>query len=120
MPRRTREDDVAAAAISLDDKRAAEQALLVAFRDDQIDAAEYGRRRQLVLHSVTPRDLWKASGGRAGSPKRSDWREIRRALRLQVALVAFAVVAMVAVLWGTAIYVNGGIPEGGGILPWDW
>jgi hypothetical protein len=120
MARRKREDETAAATVSLDDKRAAERALLQAWRDGQLDEADYQYRRMRVLHAVTPRDLWKATGGRSGSRRRSDWAEIRRALWLQVAVIAFAAVAMVFVLWGTVVYMNDGMPEDARILPWDW
>ena len=36
------------------------------------------RRVNDCRQAVTPRDLWKATGGRAGSRRRSDWGEIRR------------------------------------------
>ncbi|MBA3420109.1 MAG: hypothetical protein H0U09_15675 [Geodermatophilaceae bacterium] len=41
---------------------------------------------------MTQRDLWKASGGRAGSPKRSDWKDIRGAVYGLLFLLALAVV----------------------------
>jgi hypothetical protein len=39
---------------------------------------ETARRINDCRRAVTPRDLWKASGGRAGSRRRSDWADIRR------------------------------------------
>ena len=68
---------------------------------------------------MTPRELWKASGHRAGSRERADKAEIRRSVRLQLAIVAFAVVIMVFVLFGTVLYAQGGSVDTA-IFPWDW
>jgi uncharacterized protein DUF1707 len=106
--------------ISLDDKHAAERRLRDAFAAGELDEAELKRRVGRVYQAVTPRELWKASGHRAGSPVRQDGAQIRKALRLQVAIVVFAAVAMVFVLWGTAIYANGGMPDDAKVFPWQW
>jgi len=64
--------------VTLDEVRAAVAALdreRVAGRLIEADAT---RRINDCRRAVTPRDLWKASGGLAGSPHRSDWADIRR------------------------------------------
>jgi hypothetical protein len=68
---------------------------------------------------VTPRELWKASDHRAGSRERADKAEIKRSIRLQLAIVAFAAVIMVFVLLGTILNAQGGL-ENTPIFPWDW
>lgn len=44
--------------------------------------------------AVTPRDLWKASGGRAGDGKGRDWPRVRAK-----AMTVVALLALLAVLW---------------------
>lgn len=39
---------------------------------------ETARRVNNCRRAVTPRDLWKATGGRAGSRRRSDWGDLGR------------------------------------------
>ena len=56
---------------------------------------------------MTQRELWKASGHRAGSRERADKAEIRRSIRLQLAIVVFAAVIMVFVLLGTILNAQG-------------
>jgi uncharacterized membrane protein len=105
--------------ISLDDKHRAHRLLKDAVTAGQLDEAEYRRRLGRVYASVTQRDLWKASGHRAGSPKRSDRADIMRAVRLQLAIVVFAVVMMMVILLGTILYQQGGT-EGVHVWPWEW
>jgi hypothetical protein len=55
--------------ITEQETRAAVAAVDAAVADKRL-AAEEGRvRREHILHAVTPRDLWKASGGLAGNPE---------------------------------------------------
>jgi hypothetical protein len=105
--------------ISLDEQQDAVQALNAAYEAGEIDQEELGRRLGRVHRAVTPRDLWKASGHRAGSRRRSDWREIKRAVRLQIAIIAFAALAMLLVLYGTILYYHGN-SSGAKIWPWQW
>jgi Domain of unknown function (DUF1707) len=60
---------------------------------------EIERRTAAVWKAVTPRDLWKATAGLAGSPKRADAREWRKAVVVVVAMFVFAAVAMAAVVY---------------------
>ena len=104
---------------SLEEIHAADRLLTQAYEAGEIDQAELKRRRGLVYAAVTPRELWKASGHRAGSPERSDKAELWRSLRLQLAIVGFAVVIMVLVLLGTILNAQGGT-RGTPVFPWEW
>jgi uncharacterized protein DUF1707 len=106
--------------ISLQDKHDADRLLHEAFAAGAMDEAEFKRRRGRVYAAVTPRELWKASGHRAGSRERADKREIRRALRLQLAIVVFAALIMFLVLYGTMVYNNANAPLDTPVFPWDW
>ena len=90
-----------------------------AYRAGEITQEELKRRRGLVYAAVTPRELWKASGHRAGSPERSDKAELWRSFRLQLTIVAFAAIIMVVVLVGTILNNQGGT-KGTPVFPWDW
>ena len=105
--------------ISLQDKHDADRLLQQAFAAGELDAEELKRRRGKVYAAVTPRELWKASGHRAGSPERADKAEIRKSVRLQLAIVVFAVVVMLFVLLGTILNNQGGT-EGRNVFPWEW
>ena len=105
--------------ISLQDKHDADRLLQRAYEAGEFDREELKRRRGKVYAAVTPRDLWKASGHLAGSRERSDKAEIKRAIRLQVAIVVFAAVAMMFVLLGTILYAQGGTADTK-VFPWEW
>ena len=105
--------------VSLEDKRRAERLLVAAYQAGELSREECSRRMGLVYQAVTPRDLWKASGRRAGSPRRSDRRELGRALRLQLGIVVFAVLIMMLLLYGTVLYQQGGVHDTH-IWPWQW
>jgi hypothetical protein len=97
----------------------ADRRLQQAYRAGEITQEELKRRRGLVYAAMTPRELWKASGHRAGSPERSDKAELWRSFRLQLAIVVFAAVIMVVVLVGTILNNQGGT-KGTPVFPWDW
>jgi hypothetical protein len=105
--------------VSLDEKHQAHRLLQQAFAAGELDETEYKRRLGRVYQAVTPRDLWKATGHRAGSRRRSDRAEIWRAARLQIAILVFAALIMIVVLWGTVINQQGGA-DGISPFPWDW
>src|SRR5918999_1691081 len=88
-------------------------------RRPDTDEAELKRRRGRVYAAVTPRELWKASGHRAGSRERADKADIWRSVRLQVAILAFAAIIMVFVLLGTIINSQGGTVDTP-VFPWEW
>ena len=105
--------------ISLQDKHEADRLLQQALAAGEIDQAEFKRRRGKAYAAVTPRELWKATGHRAGSPERADKDVIWRSVRLQLAIVAFAAVIMIFVLVGTILNNQGGI-KNTPLFPWDW
>ena len=105
--------------ISLQDKHEADRLLHQAYAAGEMDGEEFKRRRGRVYAAVTPRELWKATGHRAGSRERADKAEIKRSIRLQLAIVGFAVVIMLFVLLGTIINNQGGT-KGTPVFPWEW
>jgi len=119
MRKRHGEVDEQPRLVSLDEKHEAHRLQQQALAAGELDEAEYKRRLGRVYQAVTPRDLWKASGRRAGSRRRSDRAEIWRTVRLQTAIIVFAVLIMVMVLYGTVISNQGGSSDIS-IFPWDW
>jgi DUF1707 SHOCT-like domain len=113
------QDDDGPKLISLQDKHDADRLLQRAYAAGEIDREELKRRRGKVYAAVTQRELWKASGHRAGSRERADKAEIRRSIRLQLAIVVFAAVIMVFVLLGTILNAQGGTVDTS-IFPWEW
>jgi uncharacterized membrane protein len=102
------EEDDGPRLISLQDKHEADRLLQKAFAAGEMDEVEFKRRRGRAYAAVTPRELWKATGHRAGSRERADKADIWRSVRLQLAIVVFAVIIMMFVLFGTIIYNQGG------------
>jgi len=89
--------------VTLEEVRAAVAALereQVAGRLSEADAA---RRINDCRRAVTPRDLWKASGGLAGSPHRSDWADIRRTVVGLGSLVIMIVLGVWLVTWALGL-----------------
>ena len=105
--------------ISLQDKHDADRLLHQAYWAGEMDRDEFKRRLGRVYAAVTPRELWKATGHRAGSRERADKAEIMRSVRLQLAIVTFAVLIMLVVLFGTIIYQRGGDLHTP-LFPWQW
>ena len=112
-------DDDGPRLISLQDKHDADRLLQQAYAAGELDEEELRRRRGRVYAAVTPRELWKATGHRAGSPERADKALIWRSVRLQLAIVAFAAVIMIFVLLGTILSNQGGT-KGTKVFPWEW
>lgn len=92
------EEDDGPRLISLQDKHEADRLLQKAFAAGEMDEVEFKRRRGRAYAAVTPRELWKATGHRAGSRERADKADIWRSVRLQLAIVVFAVIIMMFVL----------------------
>ena len=113
------EEDDGPRLISLQDKHAADRLLQKAFAAGEMDEVELKRRRGRAYAAVTPRELWKATGHRAGSRERADKADLWRSVRLQLAIVVFAVIIMMFVLFGTIIYNQGGNVDTP-FFPWDW
>jgi Domain of unknown function (DUF1707) len=105
--------------ITLDEQHEAIRLLREAVDSGALSREEFNRRLGRVHRAVTPRDLWKATGHRAGSRRRSDWHEIRRAIWLQVGIIGFAALAMLVVLYGMLVYYHGD-NTGASIWPWNW
>jgi hypothetical protein len=105
--------------ITLDEQHEAMRLLREAVDSGAMTRDEFDRRMARVHRAVTPRDLWKASGHRAGSKRRSDWRELRRAVWLQVAIFGFAAAAMLVVLYGMLLYYHGD-QTSVNLWPWQW
>jgi anti-sigma-K factor RskA len=105
--------------ISLQDKHDADRLLQQAYAAGEIDQEELKRRLGRVYAAVTPRELWKATGHRAGSRERSDKADIWRSLRLQLAIVVFAAIIMMFVLLGTILNNQGGT-KNTPVFPWEW
>jgi anti-sigma-K factor RskA len=117
-PSASQEDD-GPKLISLQDKHDADRLLQRAHAAGEIDTEELKRRRGRVYAAVTPRELWKATGHRAGSRERADKADLWRSLRLQLAIVAFAAVIMMFVLLGTILNNQGGT-RNTPVFPWEW
>ena len=113
------QDDDDRKLISLQDKHDADRMLQQAFAAGELDAEELKVRRGKVYAAVTPRELWKATGHRAGSRERADKADLWRSLRLQLAIVAFAAVIMMFVLLGTILNNQGGT-KNTPVYPWEW
>ena len=113
------QDDDGPQLISLQQKHDAERLLRQALEAGEIDREEFRRRLGRVYAAVTPRELWKATGHRAGSRERADKAELWRSFRLQLAIVAFAAVIMVFVLLGTVLNNQGGSVDTP-VFPWEW
>jgi len=80
------------------------EALEADFGRGTITEAEARKRVSDSKRAVTSRELWKASGGRAGSPKRGDWQDIRRT----VFGITFLIVLAAAAVWVVTIYTGRG------------
>ena len=65
----------------------------------ELSEAEVEWRINECRRSVTPRDLWKASGGLAGDRRRSDWWDIRRTVGGLLLLLVLAALGMWLVTW---------------------
>ena len=112
-------DDDGPRLISLQDKHDANLVLQQAYAAGEMDEEELKRRRGRVYAAVTPRELWKATGHRAGSRGRADKADIWKSLRLQLAIVVFAVIIMLFVLLGTILNNQGGTKDTR-VFPWEW
>ena len=77
----------------------------------QLTEAEVVRRINDCRRAVTPRDLWKASGGLAGDRRRQDWWDIRRTVAALLFIAVLAAFGMWLVTWTM------GLVEGSGETP---
>lgn len=80
--------------------------------DGEISEPDVVRRINDCRRAVTPRDLWRASGGLAGERRRSDWWDVRRAVGSLLLILVLLALAMWLVTWTM------GLVEGdGSVLP---
>lgn len=78
----------------------------------RISAVEASKRINESKRAVTPRELWKASGGRAGAKKRGDWHDIRNTVFGVVFLLVLASLGVWFVtIWTGRAFDGGGVPE---------
>lgn len=90
--------DTEQAMVTEQEQRAAVALLRASAASGELTGDEAARREAAVWQSVTPRDLWKATGGLAGHRRRADWREWRRAAAGTAAVWVFAAVALALLL----------------------
>jgi hypothetical protein len=76
----------------------------------EISEADSVRRINDCRRAVTPRDLWKASGGLAGDRRRSDWWDIRRAVFGLLLLFVLAALGMWLVTWTMGLAEGNSLP----------
>jgi hypothetical protein len=88
--------------VSLPEIRSAVAALEAAHAAGGIGAKEASKRINDCRRAVTPRDLWKASGHRAGSRRRSDWSDIRSTVFGLVSLLVMMALGVWLVTWALA------------------
>jgi hypothetical protein len=69
--------------------------------------AETARRVNDCRRAVTPRDLWKATGRRAGSRRRSDWADIGRTAFRLLCLMIMIALGVWLVTFSVALYAAG-------------
>jgi len=97
------------AMVDLADIRTAVNKLEADAASGVISAAEATKRVNDSKRAVTPRELWKASGGRAGAKKRSDWQDIRKTVFGVLLLLVLVVVGVLIVTYFTGVAVDTGI-----------
>lgn len=98
--------------VDLDDIRSAVHALEADAERGTISADEARRRINESRRAVTPRELYKASAGRAGARRRSDWYDIRRTFFAAIFLLVLAALGM----WVVTVY-TGKYAGDGGYIP---
>ena len=65
----------------------------------EISEADVTRRINDCRRSITPHDLWKASGGLLGDRHRGDWPEVRRDVAGLLLVLVLAALGMWLVTW---------------------
>lgn len=94
--------------VDLSDIHGAVQALEADAERGSISVDEARKRISDSKRAVTPRELWKASGGRAGSRKRSDWHDIRKT----VFGASFLLVLAALGVWVVTIFTGKAVGSG--------
>jgi len=93
--------------VELEDVRAAVAAVQIDEAAGLLTEAEATKQINACRRAVTPRDLWRASGGRFGSRKRSDWKDVRGAVYGLLFLLLLAVVGVYFITVIIGEYVGG-------------
>ncbi|HVQ96815.1 MAG TPA: hypothetical protein VMU51_37715 [Mycobacteriales bacterium] len=88
--------------VTLTEIRAAVAMLEAEHAAGRMGAKEVSRRINNCRKAVTPRDLWKASGHRAGNRHRSDWADIRSTVFGLVSLLVMIALGVWLVTWTLA------------------
>jgi hypothetical protein len=65
---------------------------------------EVARRINRCRRAVTPRELWKASGGRGGSRRRSDWADIGSMVFGLTSLLIMILLGVWLVTWALGLW----------------
>lgn len=94
--------------VTLDEIRSAVAALEREQADGRLAEPEVSRRINDCRRAVTRRDLWKASGGQAGSRRRSDWADIRSTVFHLVSLLIMIALGVWLATWSLSLM--GGAP----------
>jgi hypothetical protein len=94
--------------VDLSDIHSAVAALEADAQRGAISVAEARKRISDSKRAVTPRELWKASGGRAGARKRSDWPDIRRTVFGATFLLVLAALGV----WVVTVYTGKAVGSG--------
>lgn len=79
-----------------------------------LSSEEATKRISDSKRAVTPRDLWKASDGRAGAKSRGDWPDIRKTVFAVVLILVLVAVGVWVVTLLTGVAVDTGIVPGSG------
>lgn len=93
-------EEIRAAVTALEQERAA----------GRISDQDTARRVNDCRRAVTPRDLWKASGGLGGAPRRSDWDDIRRTTVGLLSLLVMIAFGVWLVTWALGLLGGVGAP----------
>lgn len=78
----------------------------------RLSRADADRRIDACRRSVTPRDLWRASGGLAGDRRRQDWWDVRRTVAGLIFLLVLVALLVWLVTWSLGL-AEGDIPGAG-------
>jgi hypothetical protein len=88
--------------VTKDEIRAAVELIEAEAAAGRIKDRDAHRRIVDAWRAVTPRDLWKASRGLAGTRRRQDWWDIRRTVYTGIFLLILCALAVWLVTWSLA------------------
>jgi hypothetical protein len=93
QPELVSREQIRAAVAALEQRRAA----------GEISDADVARRVNDCRRAVTPRDLWRASGGLAGAPRRGDWWDVRRTVGTLLFILVLCALGAWLVTWALGL-----------------